>query len=83
MCRSKRNAASFWASALALANTVEFLDGVDHLLPEFDRSLLTTTEALWRIRRLRESMNASNGQLRELAQGDETPPSDLGGPCLP
>jgi hypothetical protein len=79
----EREAASILAASLALANTAEFLDGIDRVFQEFDRNVLTTTEALWQIRRLRAAMVTSNAKLRQLTRSGQLPPADLGGPCLP
>jgi hypothetical protein len=83
MDRSEREAAGFLASYLAMVNTAEFLDGIDRILEEHDRDLLSVTEALWQIRKLRESMTSSNARLRELSRDDDRPPSGAGGLLLP
>jgi uncharacterized membrane protein YccC len=80
---SERAAARFLASALALANTAEFLDAVERIFRELDQNLLTTTEALWQIRRLRETLTTFNTRLRELSSGGESPPSGTGDTYLP
>ena len=83
MDRSEREAAGFLASYLTMVNTAEFLDGVDEILEEYDGGLLSVTEALWQIRRLRASMKSSNAKLRELCNGDNRPPNGTGGLLLP
>lgn len=40
----EREAAGFLASYLTMVNTAEFLDGVDKILEEYDRDLLSVTE---------------------------------------
>ena len=79
----EREAAGFLESYLTMANTAEFLDGVDRILDEYERDLLSMTEALWQIRRLRQSMTSSNANLRELCRNDEHPPSGAAGLFLP
>jgi hypothetical protein len=83
MDRSEREAARFLASYLTMVNTAEFLDRIDKILEEYERDLLSVTEALWQIRKLRESMTSSNARLRELSRGDNRPPSGASGPLLP
>lgn len=79
----EREAAGFLASYLTMANTAEFLDGVDRILDEYEHDLLSMTEALWQVRRLRQSMTSSNANLRELCRDDERPPSGASGLFLP
>jgi hypothetical protein len=83
MNRWEREAARLLASCLTLANMAEFLAGVDRILEEHDRDLLSVTEALWQIRRLREQMTLSNAKLQELSRSDDHPPNGASGFFLP
>jgi hypothetical protein len=80
---AEREAASYLASALALANTAEFLAGLDRILNEHDRELMSTTEALWRIRALRADLSAANTKLMALCIVQDRPRGDGGPPLLP
>jgi len=83
MDRSEREAAGFLATYLTMVNRAEFLDGIDRILEEYERDLLSVTEALWQIRKLRELMESSNKRLRELSRDDDRPPSGAGDLLLP
>ena len=82
MDSSEREASGSRASYLTMVNAAEFLDGTDRILEEYDHDLLSVTEALWQIRKLRESMTCSSARLRPLS-GDDRPPAGAGGLLLP
>lgn len=83
MDRWEEQAAGFLASYLTMANTAEFLNGIDRILDECDEERLSATEALWQIRKLRQSMTSSNIKLRSLSRGDDRPPGGSDGRLLP
>jgi hypothetical protein len=83
MDRKEYEAASVLTSQLVAANIDEFLEAVGRAMSEYDRDLISMTEAMWQVRQLQATLASSNSKLRELLAEGEEPPSGPGNRSLP